>query len=167
MAKDRFLTLSDLTAILQKFALMNTAVAALDPSNSASLIHDQLISMTDGLLKRPTLFKAGVAGTNIKLEWREVLVANGNAVLNVVDADGNAVFPNHIYGIIPAPGLANTVEGLSYGAITVSQDRKTVTIPVKKPGLSVKFTIALVNLEAAGIPVPGNGALVGALIIGD
>lgn len=105
----------------------------------------------------------GVLKAGLTAIWRSAVVASGNAVFNLtVDntPTGTPLFNNVYVKVFQGIEVDNA---FSCGAPTISVDKKTMTVAVKRTGAA----LTILGLQVIGAPVPANGSTIYAFIVGD
>jgi hypothetical protein len=93
------------------------------------------------------------------------ILTAGNAVFYLTDnglAGGNALFPNNVFLKTRNFATADITAPCMYGIVTVSADRKTLTVPVTK---STGVTVA--GITVLGAPVAAAGSVIDLTIWGN
>lgn len=136
--------------------------AALDGKANATAVSD----LGADVSKKANVVIAGVMKDKPRVWADQVTVSGGNAVFYLTDdrtATGNAVFSNVAMESIQLTVLDDTAPA-AVGTPTLSANKKTLTVPVKR---AAGINVSLVGLTLLGVPSAANGAKVNLLCLGD
>ena len=146
------------SAIASLSAALGNKADATAVTNALALKAD-----TSDVSKKPYIYFGGVQQTNPKMWIGSAVVSGGNAVFYLTDTGlvgGNAIFTNSTIFVQPILFAANAPP--AFASLTLSGDRKTLTIPTSKATTG----ISLLSVNLLGANLPANGDTVSVWVVG-
>lgn len=151
-------TKSEVTSVSQALTLLINGKA---DASALTAKADKTYVDTE-LAKAPKVFYGTVQKTGAKFWVGSATVTGGNAVFNLVDAQGNAWF-NNVFLESIQPVLRNPSAPPAFGAPSLSTDKKTLTIPANKTAAG----IVILSISVLGAVIAANGDTVTVMILGE
>lgn len=142
---------------------VSAAIASLTSALGGKADSSTVSAISTDLAKKPFIYFNGTQQTAPKMWLGSAVVSGGNAVFYLTDTGavgGNAIFTNSSIFVQPILYAANAPP--AFAPLTLSGDRKTLSIPVSKATTG----ISLLSVNLLGANAPANGDTVSIWVVG-